>query len=110
MNAQLAAFSKNFLYPSKTFEPFVPNSQQNTLYALTLLGNLAEITRQSFQSKVEKQNPPQSPVKKEYQPALKDASLIEALLELRTSNRLQKRNSGIFTSILRVPPHDKHLG
>jgi hypothetical protein len=108
--AQMGTFARNFLTTSQCFEPYIPNSQQNMLYALTLLGNLGDIAKLSLEvpaPKVEAAAPAR-PVPKPLaptvpsRPGIKDASILEALTELRNSNRLLNRSSGGNSSILRA--------
>ena len=89
---------------SKQFEPFVPGSDPGPVGALTLLGTLERVARESLEPvaappepiQVETTKPatsrPQAPPvnasrfgtkKKEYRPALQDPSVIQALLALQ---------------------------
>lgn len=106
--ALLSESAKNFLSTSNQFEPFVPQSQQNTLLALHLLEGLAELTRCSLEPQ-KVSLPPQQPsreqspreIVKEDPQATKDRSLIEALIQLRNSRPGFKKASGISSSIIR---------
>lgn len=47
----LSESAKNFLARSPDFEPYIPQSQQNSIQALQLLEGLAELTLSSLNSK-----------------------------------------------------------
>jgi hypothetical protein len=92
----IAKTAQVWLATSASFEPSFPILRQNAILGLALLKNLGTITQVSFQ--VEPISPKMTT--KENQ-QLKDAPLIEALMELRNSNRLFSRTPGIYHSILR---------
>ncbi len=107
--------ARNLLSTSEQFEPYVPESHQDLLYSLNLLKDLGAITLQSLQvKKTMKEIPapppnplPQAPAhspkdhKKESHPMIKDQQILEALLELRNSNRLSKRSLSMHSAIIR---------
>jgi len=111
------AIARNLLSTSPGLEPFVPYSQQNALYALKLLGTLAELTQNNLiqieleikPQPIAKSHPSEQPhllsasQKPQPLPPWTDHSILEALLELRKSGKVTRKNPGIFSSILRAP-------
>lgn len=110
--------AKNWLSTSRFFEPYIPSSHQNVTEALKLLCQLGEITRSSFQTsghqtgaQPAEPNVPATPEAKT-QPAskatpaptasqLRDAALIEALIQLNQKRPSFNRGSQSPSIILR---------
>jgi hypothetical protein len=112
LTSHLTWFATHLLSTSPAFEPELPGVQQKALRGLELLRSLGDITQLSLLT------PPETPAAPEVpSPAAPknprapspsasnhDARLTEALLKLRGSNRVLKRDPGIYTPILR-PKH-----
>jgi hypothetical protein len=115
LNTPVTASARNLLSTCPSLEPFIPYSQQNALYALKLLGSLAELTRANIQPTsppVTQQTLPQvnshpdlaQSIKQKDSTALSDKSILNALLELRQSGKSSRKSPGIFSPILRPVP------
>ena len=108
----LKASARNFLSTSARFEPYVPNSQQNTHYALTLLGSLESVTRESLKQKPIAP-PLQAPARSiavqtetthsqtSARTLFQDTAILDALGKLRDSRSFIRKKPGIFAPILR---------
>ena len=102
-DARLTLCAHHLLSLSSTLEPFIPNTLQNPLNVLAFLEELAITTQLNLTAQWN--NPaPQKPIqlhppllstiqpasqRSEYQPALKDQSLIQALLKLKSQTILK---------------------
>ena len=124
-----------FLSPSQSFEPYLPNSNQNISHSLALLSDLGKITQDSFPplpppilpphvvthldqvlspghnhgqgSLAVPSDMPPPPLSRnqEYQRALKDQRVIEALLKLKSKQSSVKDGGRILNgTTLRFKP------
>jgi hypothetical protein len=118
----LSELAKNLLVTSPRFEPYVPQSQHNTVRALQFLEALGILTQTSLQPKSETHAPslqtplsgqplsknsapvstssPQ-PAATPSPPLSKDQQLLEALLKLRNSQSTMRRPTGLSRPIIR---------
>jgi hypothetical protein len=114
----LSELAKNLLVTSPQFEPYVPQSQQNTIRALQFLEALGILTHMSLHLKTQGQegkaskaqtssstssslSSPESLSKKTT--LSKDKQLLEALLKLRNTQTSLRRPPGTSSSIIRNP-------
>jgi hypothetical protein len=122
LNTLFQFLSRNLLSPSSDFEPMIPKSDQNTSYALSLLGSLSKLTQdnlQALEKKMEKAAEVQSTSKPtapgSSQPAQKTAApspnkhgidlnnqeVLRALLELRKSQQASRKQNHNSSPILK---------
>jgi hypothetical protein len=111
------------LSPSENFETELNRENEDAIQNEALLHDLSHLAQLSFQTQDETPSasapaptPAPGPASSKAtatsttpskaRPASRDTALLEALMELRNSNRLRQRTPGMYSPILRAPDRD----